>query len=43
MLVQNLRTSTMQAAYVAGLRPGSLTKAERLHFGARSLEYLDAR
>ena len=28
---------------ITGLRPSSLTKAERLHFGARSADYLDAR
>lgn len=28
---------------IEGLRPGSLTKAERIHFGSRSADYLEAR
>ena len=35
------RCDTLQC--ITGLRPSSLTKAERLHFGARSADYLDAR
>ena len=31
------------AGYGTGLRPGSLTKAERLRFGGRSADYLEIR
>ena len=39
---RHYQATTSQVIF-AGLRPGSLTKAERLHFGAHSAEYLDAR
>lgn len=40
---EDLAQPAAQATVAAGLRPGSLTKAERLRFGARSADYLEVR
>ncbi|KAL0040091.1 hypothetical protein WJX79_005960 [Trebouxia sp. C0005] len=40
---EDLAQPAAQATVAAGLRPGSLTKAERLRFGGRSADYLEVR
>ena len=40
---EELRQPAARAIIGAGLRPGALTKAERLQFSSRSKAYLEAR